>query len=61
MKKRTGKYISMAWFRAYDREMSDFWMDDIEPTKTHIELRILDICHTVVIHEIKIVELKKPI
>lgn len=54
---RKGKYISLAWFRAYDREMSEFWLDDKKPVQGQIELRIIDICHTAIIHEIKIIEL----
>jgi len=54
--RRTGRYISLAWFKAYDREMSEFWLDDIEPNVGQIELRIIDICHTSKIHEIQIID-----
>ena len=51
--RRTGKYISLAWFKAYDREMSEFWIDQEKPAIEQIELRCIDICHTAIVHEIK--------
>lgn len=53
---RTGKFISLAWFRAYDREMCEFWLTETKPYVEQIELKVLDICHTATIHEIKIIE-----
>lgn len=54
--KRTGKYISLAWFRAYDKDMSEFWLDDKKPLREQIELRIIDICHTAIIDDIVILD-----
>lgn len=54
---RSGNYISVDYFKAYDKDMSEFWFDDHEPQVEQIELRCLDICHTSVIDEIKILKL----
>ena len=56
MKKRKGNYITLAWFRAYDKECAEFWLDDKEPAREQIELRLLDICNTVIIHDIKTIK-----
>ena len=58
-KKINGRYISLALFRAYDKEMSEFWTDDEKPLKEQIELRCIDICHTIVIHQILIIDTQK--
>jgi hypothetical protein len=56
IEKRTGKFISLAWFKAYDREMTEFWLDDTKPFVEQIELRVLDICHTATIHKVIVLE-----
>lgn len=57
---RTGRYVSLAWFKAYDREMSEFWMDETKPLIEQIELRCIDICNTLVFHEIQIIDTLDP-
>ncbi len=56
LQKIDGRYISLALFRAYDKEMSAFWTDDLKPFIEQIELRCIDICHTCVIHTVSIID-----
>lgn len=60
LKKINGRYISLALFKAYDREMSEFWTDEQKPLVEEIELRIIEICHTAVIHTVKIIDTSCP-
>lgn len=47
-------HITIATFKAYDKEVKHFWEDESKPSIEQIELRILDICQTSVIKDIKI-------
>lgn len=55
--KRKGKFVSLCWFRAYDRELTEFFLHDEKPNIGQVELLLLDICTTIQIHEIQIVKL----
>lgn len=46
-------FITCAWFKAFDRQMSEFWIDKQKPMRHIITRRIRTICSTVVIKEIK--------
>ena len=47
-------HITIATFRAYDKELKQFWNDEEKPSIEQIELRILDICKTAIIKDIEI-------
>ena len=47
-------HITIATFRAYDKELKNHWLDETKPSVEQIELRILDICKTAIIMDIEI-------
>lgn len=47
-------HITIATFRAYDKELKNHWLDETKPSVEQIELRILDICKTAIIKDIEI-------
>ncbi len=47
-------HITIATFKAYDKELKQFWLDETKPSVEQIELRILDICKTAIIKDIEI-------
>ena len=47
-------HITIATFRAYDKELKNHWQDETKPSVEQIELRILDICKTAIIKDIEI-------
>ena len=47
-------HITIATFRAYDKELKHHWQDETKPSVEQIELRILDICKTAIIKDIEI-------
>ena len=47
-------HITIATFRAYDKELKHHWLDETKPSVEQIELRILDICKTAIIKDIEI-------
>lgn len=47
-------HITIATFKAYDKELKHFWLDEEKPSVEQIELRILDICKTAIIMDIEI-------
>lgn len=59
--KRSGNFLALAWFRAYDKPMSEFWYYDERPMKEQVELKVIDICQTSIIEEIQIIDLQKDV